>query len=127
MTEDNCMQEISQVLTLANWRGSKSCGRIVPEAGAAMARAAPKTTSSAKTSSTGACCQETIPRPSDDRPVMAAAARARFRRGKRSAALPAGSINSSDGARVKTPTRPSAHGSPVRSYSSQPTATETIC
>src|SRR5439155_21730172 len=36
-----------------------------------------------------------------------------------------GSMRTSPGATWTTPTRPSAQGSPVRSYSSQPTATET--
>src|SRR5688572_33481980 len=49
-----------------------------------------------------------------------------FRRGKRSAALPAGIISTRTGRISNRPTRPSAHGSPVRSYSSQPMATEMI-
>src|SRR5581483_383933 len=46
--------------------------------------------------------------------------------GKRSAALPAGSISTIAGASVNSPTSPSAQASLVRSYSSQPTVTWTI-
>ena len=75
------MQVISQVLTFANWRGSSSCGRIVPAAGAEIARDAPNSTSIAKTSSTGPCCQESSASPTEASPVSAAARIERLRRG----------------------------------------------
>jgi hypothetical protein len=49
------------------------------------------------------------------------------RRGYRSAMFPLGTARRRAGTTCTTPIRPSAHGSLVRSYSSQPTATEMNC
>ena len=41
--------------------------------------------------------------------------------------FPASTIRNSTGVSSKTPTSPSDHASPVRSYNCQPTETEIIC
>ena len=120
------MHEISQVLTFANWRGSISCGRIVLAAGAAIARAAPKTSSIAKTAPRAPAAR--TQRQPDRRQAGQRGGEHREVATREAVGGVAGRQHQQQRRRQREDADEAEHpGSLVRSYSSQPTATETIC